>query len=483
MFVLKNAWSSIIRRKWRALLTVLIAAIVTFGTVFGVTAVTANNTATGSAYESQKVDAVIRPSAKTEATYNGADSSYTKNYLGWNGYTEYATQVQSAGVKFEYTFAITVPVRQSGDVKAIAGSDDQPADKTGGEFQWRAFYTLQGAQENEYGRYKIVEGKHLNYTGQTDKTSVLISQAVAKKNNLKVGDTFKVAMPNDAKKTIELKVRGIYEYTDAAAKGKGDDAKLAKDNRDNAIYSSYNTFGMNGLDAADGTGWLNPDLNITFILSDMKTYRQFQSALKKAKLPDTYTVSSPSLAAYEKRIAPLGSLAASMQGSLIALWIVGAILLLAAVGSSMAVGRRGEIGMQIMIGVSRPRISWQLMLEMLITVLPGFVIGLLAGAFGTKPLIAALAGGYAATPDAGLIWKTVWSGLGVIVALMILAVIRVMALRPATLFAARESNVAPVATTETAAAAAADADQSEAAAEAGSGKDSDNGDDTSKEQA
>ena len=35
MFVLKNAWSSIVRRKWRTLLTMFIAIIVTFGTLFG----------------------------------------------------------------------------------------------------------------------------------------------------------------------------------------------------------------------------------------------------------------------------------------------------------------------------------------------------------------------------------------------------------------------------------------------------------------
>ena len=85
MFVLKNAWSSIVRRKWRTLLTMFIAIIVTFGTLFGFSVLHADESATDG-YNPQLVSAVIRPDAKTKATYNGADSSYTKNYLAFDAY-------------------------------------------------------------------------------------------------------------------------------------------------------------------------------------------------------------------------------------------------------------------------------------------------------------------------------------------------------------------------------------------------------------
>ena len=75
--------------------------------------------------------AVIRPDAKTKATYNGADSSYTKNYLAFDAYDNYASALQAAGLTYSYALTITVPVRQSGDVKAIAGTDDQSADFDG----------------------------------------------------------------------------------------------------------------------------------------------------------------------------------------------------------------------------------------------------------------------------------------------------------------------------------------------------------------
>lgn len=199
-----------------------------------------------------------------------------------------------------------MPVRQSGDVKAIAGTDDQSADKTGGEMLYRSFSSLEAAHENELGRYKIVKGKQLIHSSQS-KTGVLISQAFAKKNGLDVGDKFTVAFPNDAKKTIEQTVRGIYEYTEPAAAGQGSDAKLAKDNRDNVIYTAYYTFAMDGLYAADGKGWLIPDLNISFLLDSMSTYRKFEKVIKKAKLPANHELTSPTLIEHEKQIAPLHS--------------------------------------------------------------------------------------------------------------------------------------------------------------------------------
>ena len=70
-----------------------------------------------------------------------------------------------------------------------------------------------------------------------------------------------------------------------------------------------------------------------------------------------------------------------MKPMLAALWIVGAVLLLLSWGSSLLVGRRREIGNQIVIGVSRGRIAWQFMLETLLLNLVGFAVGMVVGAF------------------------------------------------------------------------------------------------------
>lgn len=85
MFVLKNAWSSIVRRKWRTLLTMFIAIIVTFGTLFGFSVLHADESATDG-YNPQLVSAVIRPDAQLHMLYREInfikhlESRYTVNY-------------------------------------------------------------------------------------------------------------------------------------------------------------------------------------------------------------------------------------------------------------------------------------------------------------------------------------------------------------------------------------------------------------------
>ena len=203
--------------------------------------------------------------------------------MSWNDYTAFANAAQSAGLQFSYTVTESVPVRQSESIKPVGTTDDENADDTGGEFTLRGFYTLDAARANDLGRYRVVEGKHLSYSGRAPK-GALISREVADANGLKVGDTFTVGHPTDADTTMEMTVRGIYEYVDDdAPSGRGDDARLSKDNRQNAIYVSAYTFIVsNNLDSGEETGWAKPDLNIMFMLSSPDDYQSFVKAAKKA---------------------------------------------------------------------------------------------------------------------------------------------------------------------------------------------------------
>lgn len=442
MFVLNNAWAAVTRRPWRSLLTLLITLLITFGTMFGLSVTTENDTANGTAYDSQQATAVIRLSDKGFADRDGADPDWaTDNLLSWDDYTAYATAAQVAGVQFSYTATESVPVRQSDTIKPVGGdgATDADADDTGGDLTLRAFYTLDAAQANDLGRYKVVEGKHLSYAGKAPK-GALISRALADENGLEVGDTFTVGDPSDAGKTYEMTVRGIYEYTDdQAPDGRGDDAALSKDNRENAIYVSAYTFIVaNGLDAENATGWSKPDLNIMFMLSSPGDYETFAKAVKDSDdgLKDGYAVSSPSLDAYRASIAPLGTLAGVMRIVMIVLWAAGGLLLVALVIADVA-RRRDEIGYALTVGVTKGRLGWQFMLEVWMVTLPAFAIGALAGGFASGPLGAALAGGHETAVLADEVWQVIGCGLGVCVVLAVIAMLRVVCFRSASLFESR----------------------------------------------
>lgn len=439
MFVLKNAWAAVVRRKWRTLLAVVVTLLVSFGSMFGLAVLAENDTANGTAYDAQQPQAVMRLTEQGFADRDGADPGWADdNLLTWSDYTTYATAAQAEGLQFEYTVTESLPVRQSDSIQAIqTGDGDENADDTGGELTLKAFYTLTAARANDTGRYKVVEGKHLSYSGNAPR-GALISRELADENGLEVGDTITVGDPSDASTTYELTVRGIYEYVEDAPEGQGDDAALSKDNRDNAIYISYYTFAVElGLDTDSGTGWSTPDLNIMFTMTSPADYETFAKAVKDAGLPDDYEVASPSLEAYEASIAPLGDLAATMRVALPALWIGGAVILLAIVVSG-ACRRRDEIGSALVVGVSKARLGWQFMLETWMPLLPAFVVGALAGGFASGPLGAALAGGHETAVLADSVWHVIWYGVGAAIVLAVVAMLRVAFFPMASLFGRRD---------------------------------------------
>lgn len=142
-----------------------------------------------------------------------------------------------------------------------------------------------------------MDGKDLSYNNQSSNpntTGALVSEAFASANNLKVGDTLKVAAASDAKTTAKLKVRGIYKYTSESAVA---NPVTAARNRENAIFTNYQTFAKAGLDpqSTDKTvsGWAVPDLDVVFDAGDSATYKSLVSTLKKSKLPAKVTSSLP----------------------------------------------------------------------------------------------------------------------------------------------------------------------------------------------
>ena len=430
MFVLSNAWRALTRSKGRTALTAFITLAVTFGTVAGLAIIQEDTNAHTTAYDQQKATLAIRPTAATWKKVSATDSASTKHYMTWTSYTEYATLVQSATNSLNFTVTETVPARVSGDLKALDGGSLGSAsdDETGGQLIWRAFWTEDAAKASDLGTFEIVDGKDLSYNNQSSNpntTGALVSEAFASANNLKVGDT--------------LKVRGIYKYTSESAVA---NPVTAARNRENAIFTNYQTFAKAGLDPQSNdktaSGWAMPDLDVVFDTGDPATYKSLVSTLKKSKLPAKgYEVSSPSLESYNASLEPLDTLSSRAKTGTIALVAVGGVLLLILVLSGVWTPKRDdEIGMALVSGVTRGRLGWQFMLEVFIVTLPFYVIGLVGGAFAAKPIGPALASGHAIPVTSDLIWTMVWYGLGSILILAILAALRLAFFSANKLFAA-----------------------------------------------
>lgn len=436
MFVLTNAWSTTIRHKWRSIMFLLVAAIMMFGAVFTTAVAAASDKAHGDDYETQAPIAVIRPTAEMKTELKGDDPTTVKKYLGLEQYNTYATSVQQLAAQQQspFTVSASLPMRQTDTTKAIAGKHDESADKTGGEILLQSLYDDGSVEINAMGKFKAVEGKMLDYEAKDGK-SALISKAFAKQNKLHVGDTLKLGSTTDGKTTYEFKVRGIYTYTDPAPAGNGNNARLAKDNRDNAVYTGPAAFSDNNLLAENPEGWTTPHFDVGFKFQNTDQYHSFVKIVKDLKLPKGYEVSSPNLDRYNASLKPLDTLNATTSKLRIATYIAGGIILLLLTVLAL-MHRSDEIRMDMIIGVTRGRVGWQFALETLIPVIPGLIVGGVAGALCAKPIGGALADGFA-TPAVSDCWMAMWHCIEIVVALVVIAFLRAALSSSSRIFDAR----------------------------------------------
>lgn len=432
MFVAKNAWAELRRHPWRTALMVIVSLLVTMWSVFGAAVMHEYHAAHGEGYEALKPQAVVRMTDTALSDRNGDDADWTKRYITWNEYNVLGAAAQAKHVQFDYSVVASVPVRSTDSFKAITTSATSGAsqNETGGDFTLTSFYNEAAVNANEYGTFKVVEGNKLNYQDVTAR-DVLISQELAKKNNLKVGSTITVGNPANAKTTYTFTVGGIYTYTDTPQGVQGADAQFAKDNRNNVIYTSYYDFAASGLDTTEGTGWAVPDINIVFTLANPQAYEQFKSALKP-DLPEGFAMSSPTIDAYNHSLEPLDQLANTTKVMLICLWSVGGALALL-LTLLEACPRREEIGYGLAVGVTKSRMAWQFMVEILLQTVLGVALGLLIGGWTANPLATQLAQGHTIAMHGGVLWNVAWIALLACLLLAIIAGVRVALFRTAQL--------------------------------------------------
>ena len=91
-------------------------------------------------------------------------------------------------------------------------------------------------------------------------------------------------------------------------------------------------------------------------------------------------------------------------------------------------------------GVTKGRLGWQFMLETFMMTVPGWAIGLIAGALLAKPLGTAWAGGQSVAITSVSVWNMIWYGLGACLVLGIIAFMRVGFFDLGQLFAGRSDD-------------------------------------------
>ena len=208
--------------------------------------------------------------------------------------------------------------------------------------------------------FQLVEGRHIK---EDDDHAVLISSAIAEKNNLKLGDTITVqcCFDNGDYPDVKLKVVGIYEY-----KGDTDPFQTTSTDKRNRLIIDHKA--MQEIMQRDEIQY---DNGVDFYVDDPREIDRIAKEIKNLDLDwDCFSLTVDN-SAYEAVAASL----TSMQ-RLIVWLIVGCIVvsvsILILILSMWIKQRRYETGILLSIGITKGNIVFQYIVEVLLIAVVAF---------------------------------------------------------------------------------------------------------------
>lgn len=221
------------------------------------------------------------------------------------------------------------------------------------------------------GKRKIEQGEIFKKDGDC-----IISEQLAKFNNLKIGDTI-IVRNYDSKNPIEhqLTITGIF--IDLTMMGvTGNITPL--DNKNNDIFTTFDT--LINMKFFNGLGRIEP----TYYLKDPTTIKEFEKELQKKGLPDYYFAKTDD-SAYNKIVGPVEGLSDTATGFMISVLLLGSAILLLI--STMAIReRKYEIGVLRAMGMKKFKVAIGLISEMLIITTVALFIGLCVSSIVAQPV-------------------------------------------------------------------------------------------------
>lgn len=435
MFVLKNAWRSVVRNAGRNILIVVIVAVIAAAATVGLAIRNAAQNARETGLSSTTVTATIdmdrdkmmsaAQSSQSSSSDGKPDKDAMRKALDQSSltlaeYRKYA-KASSVPVTTYYTQTTSVnatdgfqPVETStsnseknssaSDSAAQGASDSHGGEgmpggqgggfggMTSGDFSLVGFSSDAAVSNAPNGSFTMASGKVFGYGSGSD-GQVIISQALAKFNGLKVGSTVTVEDLSGSDTTYKLTVVGIYKNSTSADTGSHGPMGGTSSDPDNAIYTSVSTLKKLGLstdssDAADSstqTSASRTQLSFAYVLGSKSDYETFASDVKKAGLDANHKVSSADVENYESSLVPLDNLAKFALTLLIIVLAVGAAVLIV-INLFNIRERKYEIGVLTAIGITKAKVVAQFVIELLIVTMAGIAIGVAGGAAASVPV-------------------------------------------------------------------------------------------------
>ena len=394
MYLIKNAFRNMIRNQGRNILIGVIITVITICTCVGLSIHKAGTnlvntyTKTNPLAVSFNLDMTTLRNASDDEKNNFqsltiddikkyADSSLVKDYY----YT------LESGIDSNSINAVEDNKRPENDDIPNDNDDSndlKKSEKFGnmGDFRITAYSNFAYLSDFSDGNKKITDG--VMVSGSSDDKEIVISSDLASENDLEVGSEVTLCLSDDENTTFTFKVVGIYENSSS------DDASnfmsMNALNSANQIYANLSSV-QEILDAAgddDSKLVASNGLTAKFYLNDNDDLDKFESDCRDKGLSDYYSVSTNEDELLQT-LRPIQNISTFSFNFLIVIIVIG-IVVLAVINFLNIRDRKYEIGVLRAIGMSKFKVTSQLVLEIFFVALFSLVIGTGIGTIISQPI-------------------------------------------------------------------------------------------------
>ena len=438
MYIIKNALRCIGRSKGRNVLISIIALVIAVSACLGLSIRQAAESAKESTLEELNITATIsydRSSMMNDMMGGGKgqggggfDRDQFKDMMG-NASSltleEYQKYADAESVQ-DFYYTLTAAFNGNDDLEPVTDETEDEESTSGsgqggfggmgfpggnrggkGMFSSSDFSVIGYSSDGSMtafidGTASVLEGGTMFEEGTTENECV-ISEELAIFNELAVGDTIVLTNPSVETETYELKIVGFYTSSanndfSMSMFGKSQDPA-------NQIYMSAAAL-QTILDASDEVSTTITDENTgresdsavtgsisaTYVFANTEKYYAFEEEVRTLGLDDSYTVSSPDLAAFENSLTPLNTLSTMAGWFLVVILIIGAIILVV-LNIFNVRERKYEVGVLTAMGMKKWKVAAQFMCEILVVTMIAVIIGAGIGAVSSVPVTNALLAG------------------------------------------------------------------------------------------
>lgn len=394
MYLFKNAWRNLTRNKGRNILIGIIITVITTCTCVALAIHKAGNNLVSTYTETNPLAVTFNldmsklrsASDTTKSSFQSltvddikkyADSDLVKDYY----YTLEASVNSTTASPVEDNSRPTTD-SNSNDSNAPQNDNKNDMKASVGDFRITAYSNFAYLTDFTDGTKKITSGKMV--TGSSTSDECVISKDLASANSLKVGDTITLDLTSDSSKTYTLTIIGIYK--DSSSSTSSSFMQMNALNSANQIYANTSTV-QNILDAegTDSTKLVASNgLTAKFYLTSNSYLSKFTKEVKSKGLSSYYTVTT-NKAEVESTLTPIKNISTFSMNFLIVIIIIG-VVVLAVINFLNIRDRKYEIGVLRAIGMSKFKVTEQLVLEIFFVALISLAIGTTVGTIISQPV-------------------------------------------------------------------------------------------------